>query len=663
MDLKDLKGIKEAREKLFNNLDIFNIEDLLNFFPAKYYNLSQINDINIKESPKIIKAKILSKTKKGYKKAIVTAKALSQNKTIDIVWFNQPYIYNKLEDGKEYVFFGKCTYDNIITFYNPLFEQINDVKKLKGILPIYKTCNELSQNLIISAIKDLLKKIKIKSIIPSKLIQKYNLINLQKAYNIVHNPNSIDNISNCVNTIAIEILYNKLINFHLQNNTKQKRNVYYNNDINILNDFIKNLDFTLTKSQKNSINEIIGDLNSDFVMNRLLQGDVGSGKTIVAYGAMYYVAKCGGQCVFIAPTQLLARQQYLNALKIFKDYNFDIQLLTGSINENLKKTIIFNIKNNVCNMVFATHSVLSDNVEFANLSLVVCDEQHRFGVKQRSIIKNKGKQTDMLIMSATPMPRSLNLVMFGELAVSTLKDKPQNRKKVNTHIVIEEKINDMYNFVKELIKEGKQVYIVTRNIDSEQDDRENVKNLYKNLKSKDLKGIKTGLLHGRMKDCEKADIMNKFINNEISVLISTTIIEVGIDVQNAAVIIIYEADKFGLAQLHQLRGRVGRADIKSYCFLLYNDITEDGIERLKALKDCNDGFVLAEKDLKLRGAGDFLGHKQHGTPYFDIKNLKIEEDTIKNALKIYNEAIKDIDYIKALQNNYMDKNLKDIILN
>jgi ATP-dependent DNA helicase RecG len=663
LKLTDIKGIKEKREKLLNSLGIFTPVDLLNYFPSKYYDLTRLEGVEEKASPKLIRAKVLSVSKKGYRKGAITAAAVCQNRKINIVWFNQPYVYEKLLQDTEYVFFGRCLFQKGITLVNPLYEKADEVKKLKGIFPVYRLCEGLSQSVLGMAISDLLDKNLTESIVTADTANKFNLADITKAYKVVHKPQKMEDVKEAYDRIILEMLLFRLIKLHIQGSINLNRQVYYDKEKTIVNEFISSLGFELTNGQKKCVNEILDDLKSGKVMNRLLLGDVGSGKTVVAFAAMYFAARCGGQCAYIAPTELLARQQYSSALKMFKNFGFDLELLTGSLSDIQKKNVLFNIKNKICNVLFTTHSILSENVNFADLRLVVCDEQHRFGVKQRSLIQNKGGKADMLIMSATPLPRTLNLALFGELSVSELNERPFGQSNVDTHLVPQNKIKDMYAFIRGLIKDGKQIYIVSRSIEADTVEETGAKKLYKELCAGELKGIKCALLHGDMKESEKTDTMEKYITGEVSVLISTSIIEVGIDVKNAAAIVIYGADKFGLAQLHQLRGRVGRdtGRKKSYCFLLYDNLSEEGVKRLEALKTCTDGFALAEIDLKMRGAGDFLGLKQHGTA--GIGNISADESMIFKALEIYKYIIKDKDYTEKLKDKFGLYEEENIVFN
>lgn len=404
---------------------------------------------------------------------------------------------------------------------------------------------------------------------------------------------------------------------------------------------MSSLPFSLTSAQKRVFQEIEMDMESERQMNRLIQGDVGSGKTIIAVLAMLKACKSGYQAVMMAPTEILATQHYESIVQLFEEYDIKCELLVGNISKKKKSAILEEIKSGDIDVLIGTHAIIEDNVDFHNLGLVITDEQHRFGVRQRALLSQKGENPDMLVMTATPIPRTLALILYGDLDISIIDELPPGRKLIQTYAVGPSMINRVHEFAKKQVKEGRQAYIVCPLVEeSENLDIQDAENLYKELKKGIYKGFKVGLIHGRMGADEKDEIMKKFKDNDVSILISTTVIEVGVNVPNANIIIVYNAERFGLSQLHQLRGRVGRGEYQSYCILINESRSRISRERMKILESTNDGFVISEKDLELRGPGEILGTKQHGIPDLKIANLFTDMEFLKIAQR---EAIKILD--------------------
>ena len=421
--------------------------------------------------------------------------------------------------------------------------------------------------------------------------------------------------------------------------------------------------FEFTEGQKQAVNSIFADMTGTSVMNRLMQGDVGSGKTAVSQCAIFIAVNSGYQAVMLAPTEVLARQNYEAIKRVFPDYN--AALITGSMTAKEKRETKSLIQNGFINIVVGTHAVLTDDVVFKKLSLCVCDEQQRFGVAQRSALLNKGVTPDVLVMSATPIPRTLSLIFYGDLDITTITDKPKMRVEIQTNIVPSNKYVDMLGFIRKEILEGKQAYFVCPKIEGDEEGAiMSVTELFEDIKVK-LADVRVGLLHGKMKDKEKNAVMQDFKDKKLDILVSTTVIEVGVDVPDATVMVIYNAERFGLSQLHQLRGRVGRSNIKSYCFLMTKTTDGLGLERLKVLKDNSDGFKISEYDYKMRGAGDFMGEKQSGKFMHDLGSLNYSTESIFLAKKISDEFFergKDLDVVKNIALQKYQK-LKDITLN
>ena len=481
----------------------------------------------------------------------------------------------------------------------------------------------------------------------------------------MHNPSSFEREKDAADRVAVEEYFALISAFKfIKGGREQVRINKYNCTAKELLEFIAlRFPFEFTEGQKTAVNEIFADMTSGKVMNRLLQGDVGSGKTAVGLAAMFIAVKSGYQAVMLAPTEVLARQNYYAVKKAFPDYN--VELITGSNTAKEKKEIKKAVADGFINILVGTHAVLQDDLTFKKLAICVCDEQQRFGVAQRSSLLGKGVAPDVLVMSATPIPRTLALIFYGDLDITTIKDKPKSRIDIQTNIVPSTKYDDMLGFIRREIKEGRQAYLVCPKIEGDEEGSViSATELYEQVKSK-LFDVKIGLLHGRMKDKEKNAVMQDFKDKRVELLVATTVIEVGVDVPDATVMVIYNAERFGLSQLHQLRGRVGRSDKKSYCFLLTSVEGGQGLERLKVIKDNSDGFKISEFDYKMRGGGDFLGDRQSGKFISDLGALNYTTDSIFLAKKISDEAFEsgmNVDEIRKVAIEKYQK-LKDITLN
>jgi len=481
----------------------------------------------------------------------------------------------------------------------------------------------------------------------------------------VHNPKDFPSEQAAADRIAVEEYFSLISAFKvIKGSREQVRINKYNCTAESLKSFAKNrFNFEFTEGQKQAVNEIFKDMTGAKVMNRLLQGDVGSGKTAVSMCAVHIAVSSGYQAAILAPTEVLARQNYAVAKKIFEDYN--VVLITGSMTATEKRRIKAGISAGLYQIVVGTHAILQEDVQFNNLSLCVCDEQQRFGVAQRSALTNKGNVPDVLVMSATPIPRTLSLIFYGDLDITTITDKPKDRIAIQTNIVPKEKYEDMLGFIEREIEQGKQAYLVCPKIDGDEEGTViSVTELFESIVQK-FPNLSVGLFHGKMKDKEKNQVMQDFKDKKISLLVCTTVIEVGVDVPDATVMVIYNAERFGLSQLHQLRGRVGRSDKKSYCFLLTSVYEDEGLDRLKIIKDNNDGFKIAEFDYKLRGSGDFMGSRQSGKFMTDLGNLNYGTESIFLAKKISDEVFESglcTEEIRKIAVQKYEK-LKDITLN
>ena len=670
MELTKIRGINEKREQDFNKMGIYDTSDLIRFFPRAYLDLREKqflkyayhNDI-VLTTGKVITEPAVRYYRRG---GMVKVNCEQEGYYFSITWFNQPYVASKLKAGEEYLFYGRVRReDGVVSLVNPSFEPCEKIFRLKGIVPQYSVKGNLTQKGTRDAVKLAVDIEKPKSIIPFDLLAKFNLSDLYSAYREVHNPTNFDSMKRASERIAVEEYFALISAFRfIKGGREQVRiNKYKTTSKEVVEFIATRFPFEFTQGQKTAVNEIFADMTGASVMNRLMQGDVGSGKTAVSLTAMFIAVKSGYQCVMLAPTEVLAEQNYNAVKKAFPEYNVD--LLTGSLTAKQKQRVKLGVESGFTHILVGTHAVLTDDVAFKNLSLCVCDEQQRFGVAQRSALLNKGVTPDVLVMSATPIPRTLSLIFFGDLDITTITDKPKQRVPIQTNVVPQEKYADMLNFIKNEIKQGKQAYFVCPKIEGDEEGSViSATELYQDI-SERLSDIKVGLLHGKMKDKEKTQVMTDFKDKKIDLLVSTTVIEVGVDVPDATVMVIYNAERFGLSQLHQLRGRVGRSDKKSYCFLTTNATNDIALERLKIIKENTDGFKISEYDYKLRGSGDFMGNKQSGKFITDLGNLYYSTESIFLAKKISDEFFalgKDLSLVREVALKKYEK-LKDITLN
>ena len=670
MELTKIRYVNEKREQEFNKLGIYDTADLVRYFPRAYLDLRERqllkyayhNDI-VLTAGKVLSVPVTRYFRRG---GLVKIICEQEGYIFPVVWFNQPYVASKLKVGEEYLFYGRVRLEyGEVSLINPSFELCDKAFRLKGIIPQYTLKGSLNQKLVRDAARLAVDIEKPKSIIPFDLQAKYQLSDLYSAYKEVHNPTSFEKQKVAANRIAVEEYFSLISAFkYIKGGREQVRLNRYNCTRRELVEFIaEKFPFEFTSGQKGAVNEIFADMTGEKVMNRLMQGDVGSGETAVGMCALFVAVKSGYQAVMLAPTEVLAKQNYLAVKKAFPDYN--VSLIIGSSTAKEKREIKTATEQGWINILVGTHAVLEDDVKFKKLSLCICDEQQRFGVAQRSSLLSKGVTPDVLVMSATPIPRTLSLIFYGDLDVTTIPDKPKMRLEIQTNIVPSEKYDDMLKFIKAEISAGRQAYFVCPKIEGDEEGAiMSATELYEQLKEK-LIDVRIGLLHGKMKDKEKNAIMQDFKDKKIDFLVATTVIEVGVDVPDASVMVIYNAERFGLSQLHQLRGRVGRSDKKSYCFLLTGVKEGIGLERLRILKDNSDGFKISEHDFKLRGSGDFMGDRQSGKFMKDLGNLNYGTDAIFLAKKISDEAFvmgENLPEIKRVAIEKFDK-LKDITLN
>ena len=648
-DVKYIKGVGPNRVKLLNKLGIFTLKDLITYYPRTYEDRSKPKNIAecIDGEEVLIEAYASGRVSDVRLRGKTMQKLVIRDETgvATAVWFNQSYLKNKFEQGKKYTFYGKVnnTFGRI-TINSPVFDEEGKTSNTGKIIPIYPLTFSLSQNTIRRIMENAIKEVEgnLEETLPEYILQEYKLEGINEATKNIHFPKEFKDFNIARNRFVFEeLLTMQLALLELKNSyINEEKGIQFSKDVH-MSDIIQKLPFQLTNAQRRVLEEIDNNMESDKPMNRLLQGDVGSGKTVIAMCAAYKAVKCGYQAAIMAPTAILATQHLENFKKTFDKLDIKCELLISAMTKKKKTELLERLKNGEIDILIGTHALLQENVEFKNLGLVVTDEQHRFGVKQRTTIVEKGQNPDVLVMTATPIPRTLALILYGDLDISIIDELPPNRKKIDTFAVtkgMEDRIN---NFIKVQLKEGRQAYIVCPLVEENEElDLKSVEKLYEKCKSETFPEYRVEYIHGKMKAKDKDDIMMRFKNKEIDILISTTVIEVGVDVPNANIMVIEDAQRFGLAQLHQLRGRVGRGEYKSYCILKYEGKGETVRKRMKVMCDTNDGFIISEKDLELRGSGDFFGTMQHGLPEFKIANLFEDMNILKVAQEV---AIKIID--------------------
>ena len=634
-----LKGVGTARARQFANLNIFTLGDLICHFPRGYEDRTRLLTISQLEAdkPACFKAMVMNHPRtSNIRKGLDLTKVQVADHTarLNLTFFNNKYAAEQLQYGREYIFYGAVSGDFIgYNMTNPVFEALDSIPvTTRRVLPIYPLTAGLSNTVVLRCVQQALAICEPpEEILPDAIRRQYGILPAGRAYHIIHQPTSMQEAELAKKRLVFEEFFVFSAGLSLMRAARSGKRIppYTRTD---LSDFFAALPFSLTGAQNRAIQEILADLRRGAPMNRLVQGDVGAGKTMVAAAAAYCATQNGQQCALMAPTEILAEQHYHSLSRLLSSMGITVGLLTGSMKEKDKKEIRAQLAAGSIQLAIGTHALLSDATVFSNLGLVIADEQHRFGVAQRSKLSAKGNDPHLLVMSATPIPRTLALIMYGDLDVSILDELPPGRQTVDTFLVGESYRARINAFIRKQVAEGHQCFVVCPAV--EENEELNIKSAElwaQTLQTAVFPDLRVALLHGQMKGSEKEGIMAAFARGEADILVATTVIEVGVDVPNATLMVIEDADRFGLSQLHQLRGRVGRGSAKSYCILTSHNRSQETLQRLKAFCKTTDGFKIAEEDLKMRGPGDFFGQRQSGLPAFRVADLSFDLQSLKEA--------------------------------
>lgn len=632
-DIRYLKGVGEKTARLYNKLGIFTVDDLIRHYPRKYLDYS--NTVSVKDAPPdtpvFIKATMITPVKESMiRKGLTLYKCnFSDGETvIRVTIFNNKYLAKALRTFDDYILYGKV--EKTFTSASMSSPQIERADKAE-VHPVYPTTEKLSVKAISNSVRNALALVgKIPETLSDDILKKYDLVSLDFATRQIHFPSDEKNIE----PARHRLIFDELLTLQLGLLKLKEKDVKGNSckiKKDFTNEFYSLLPFTPTGAQKRAVADCIEDMQSDRMMNRLIQGDVGSGKTAVAGAVIYTVIKNGAQAALMAPTEILATQHFESFKKLFASTDVRVALLTGSVKAGEKKEIKRALCNGEIDLIVGTHALIQNDVEFENLGLVCTDEQHRFGVQQRANLAMKGDNPHLMVMSATPIPRTLGLIIYGDLDISLLDELPPGRQEIRTDVVTSAYHKRIYKFIRDAVDRGEQAYIVCSLVDEGESDLISAKEYADNLAKNEFVGYSVGLLHGKMKPAEKDKVMQSFAEGETQILVSTTVVEVGVDVPNATVMLIENADRFGLSQLHQLRGRVGRGKNKSYCILVSDNKSDSSRERLQVMKHTSNGFDIADYDLKSRGPGDFFGKRQHGLPDLKIADMLEDTETLRQC--------------------------------
>ena len=666
-NIQFIKGVGEKRAKLFNSLGIFCVDSLIHFYPRKYEDWSASKNLEAVKSGETvsIKATLITPVKEAMIRRGLTlfkCKFSDGENVISVTIFNNKYLAKSLRIYEDYYLYGKI--EKSLLNFSMNSPKIEKAENILAIQPVYPAKEKLTSRSISKIMKTALDELgEIEETLDDEIMQKYSLISLDKAIRNIHFPNSADDYLPARKRLIFEeLLTLQLGLLKLKSNKKSETALVIKDDYS--SEFEKLLPFNLTNAQKRTISECLQDMKSKYPCNRLVQGDVGSGKTAVAASLIYSVIKNGYQATMMAPTEILATQHYESLLKILAPAGINIRLLTGSTPAKEKKEIKKALFDGEIDLIIGTHALIQNDVAFKNLALVITDEQHRFGVKQTAQLAEKGEDVHTIVMSATPIPRTLGLILYGDLDISILDELPPGKQEIRTDVVDSRYHKRLYKFIKDAIARGEQCYIVCPAVEENETNIKSAEELADELANGEFKGYNLGILHGKMKPKDKEAIMKSFASGKVSLLVATTVVEVGVDVPNATIMVIENAERFGLSTLHQLRGRVGRGNKKSYCVLVSDAKGKTARERLMTMKKYSDGFKIADTDLKLRGPGDFFGSRQHGLPELKIADMVEDMDTLQNAQECAKSILRNdfsLSNHPALKNqmNKMFENIKN----
>lgn len=659
-----IKGLGEKGLENLKSMGIETLLDLIYYFPRAYEDRTNFKSIiNLRqEEYAVVKGRIIGLENRnlGYRKNITKARVSDSTGFLEIVWFNMPHLKYSLKTGEEYIFIGNIKRGYNFQMVSPEYKKVEEDKEFKGeILPIYGLVKSMKQSSLRNIIRAALKKYEtyFKENIPQEILREYKILGRIEALHKIHFPKTSRDAEAAKNRFAIEellILQMGILERRFKADVENVEQYKLQDSKHLVKRFIEDLHFKLTRAQKKVITEVYQDLSEGRITNRLIQGDVGSGKTMVAMILLLYMVENSYQGVMMAPTEILAVQHYLSMSKVFEKLGVRTVLLTGSTKGKAKERVLEEIAKGDVDIVIGTHALIEDSVEFHKLGLIVIDEQHRFGVEQRRRLREKGVLANLLVMSATPIPRSLALSIYGDLDVSIIDELPPGRKPIRTKVINNEgDLEKAYDFIEKQLAKGRQAYFVAPLIEeSEKLTAKSATELYDEITSR-FKGYKAELLHGRMKNAEKDEVMGRFKENQVQIMVSTTVIEVGVNVPNATVMVISSAERFGLSALHQLRGRIGRGEHASYCFLLSKSENDVSKSRLRVMEETTDGFQIAEEDLRLRKPGEIFGTRQSGATdlkfvdiVHDVKTIKLVGDISKSYLRENRGEIGNI-YLKS----------------
>ncbi len=670
-DIRYLKGIGEQRANSLAKLGITNLRELISYFPRTYEDRSHYVPIAALSDgdTACVRAMVaneptLSRVRRGME--LVKLRAVDESGTMDITYFNQSYIKQQLKAGESYIFYGRVSVEgNRRSMVNPVFELENGERSVTGrIVPVYRLTAGISQKLLIGAMRRGLDECanQLPDSLPESVAERQKLCKTSYAYENIHFPADLGALELARRRLIFEELFVLSCALSRIKLSRVKKSGIIVSTPR-LEEFFSALPFIATGAQQRAIADAARDMASGCAMNRLVQGDVGSGKTLVAAACIWCAHEGGLQSAFMAPTEILANQHYDTLSRLLAPYDIKVAKLTGSMPAKQKRETLELIKSGEVSLVVGTHALIGDAVEFDKLALVITDEQHRFGVNQRAALISKGHDPHTLVMSATPIPRTLALMLYGDLDVSVIDELPPGRQKVDTFAVGEEMRQRIYKFMRKQVEQGRQVFVVCPVIDENEENPQNLKSAKeyaKELATIEFPDLKIGCVHGKLKASEKDKVMQSFVDGELDILVATTVIEVGVDVPNASLVVVENAERYGLSQLHQLRGRVGRGAHKSYCVLFSEAQNDEAKARLKVMEQTSDGFKISEEDLKLRGPGDFFGSRQHGLPEMHIADLCTDVRILQEAQAAAQELLQRDPELCAAENQKLKARIDEL---